>query len=81
MHLDELKKELAGGDEMIDKIVERIRREARTSDMVVFTYTKDRPNTNENNMNKLQAALLREKGYKVEYNSACTWYEVTGWVD
>lgn len=76
MNLQELKQNIRVETDM-STIYSKIKRYAEAGDAyVTFDH---RGSEEEDQISDSQVDILIEDGYTVCYNSACLWYEVSGW--
>lgn len=61
----------------MDAIYQRIREAARDGETAIQLHVRDRPSLSQCSAH--QAEILRGKGFTVEYDEQCGWYDISGW--
>lgn len=79
MHIDQLKQEVQDTVRM-EKVYDAIKEAyANNVSQINFQDTDDRDPDSSHALHDVQVDILRNKGYNVEWNGPCQWWEVSGW--
>lgn len=63
----------------LDAIYERIRQAAKDGEKEIQLNVTNYASTTQ--ISERQVEVLRSKGYTVNYNRPCLWYEISGWAE